>query len=133
MLKPLIIFMFFIFSCLAFRGVIYAQEKADSRVLYEENTTFEEAKRRAKALSEINAENPEPGEQNPKQNKAADEWMEKMLPMIEKFLGADAAGLLREYRKGPKQKSNSGLESQTEKGEFREFSDKHKWKGLRRQ
>ncbi len=117
---------------LMFIGGVQAQQKGGSRVIYEENTSFEDAKRRARILSEIKAQKPQ-GEDKPEQKQlVTDAWMEKIMPFIEKFLGPDAAALFKEYKNGSSDKQQSALDGQTDKCNFREFSDKHQWKGLRR-
>ena len=117
---------------LVFIGGIQAQQKDDSRVIYEENTTFKDAKHRAKILSEIKAQNSQPEDKPRLKQSPPDAWMEKIMPFIEKFLGKDMAAVLNEYRNGSSDKQESILDEQREKGKFREFSDEHQWKGIRR-
>ncbi len=118
---------------LVFIGGIQAQQKGGSRVIYEENTSFKDAKLRAKILSETKAQNSQSEDKPEQKQLAADPWMEKILPLIEKYLGKDMAALLNEYKNGSSDKQHPALDGQTEKGEFREFSDEHQWKGLRRE
>jgi len=130
--KPVRAVLIAITVSLAFMGNIQAQQKGGSRVIYEENTSFKDAKHRAKILSQIKAQNPQ-GEDNSDQKQlATDAWMEKILPFIEKLLGRDVAALLNEYKNGSSDKQQSVLDRQTEKGKFRKFSDGPQWKGLRR-
>ena len=118
-----------------FIGVLRAQQKGGSRVIYEENTSFEDAKHRVKILSQMQEENPQSGDQAQQKQSPKDDMMAKIMPLIEKFLGKDAASLLNNYGKGNSARQSIGLDEEggkTEKGKFREFSDEHQWKGLRR-
>ena len=117
---------------LVFIGGIHAQQKGGSRVIYEESTTFKDAKHRALVLSEIEAQSPQSGDKPQQKQLPADALMEKILPIIEKFLGEDAAALINEYRKGRTDEQDAGFDEQTDKGKFRESPKEHQWKGLRR-
>lgn len=136
MFKPLIVVLAAVISSLVFVGFIRAEGQDGGRVIYEENTSFEDAKHRAKVLSQMRAADAQAENNseldNPQKQEATEAWMEKILPLIEKFLGKDAAGLLDAYRKGPNETQKSEFGQKKSSGEFREFSDKHEWKGIRR-
>ena len=139
MFRFLSIILVYSMTSFVFLGVVQAEQKSGSRVIYEENTSFKDAKHRVKVLENIERQNSQPeNSQNQtekplNQSKITEAWMEKILPLMEKFLGADGAALLNAYKKGPAEKNDAVLGGQTEKGLFREFSDKYQWKGLRRE
>ncbi|MFH1093190.1 MAG: hypothetical protein V1739_03420 [Candidatus Omnitrophota bacterium] len=61
-----------------------------------------------------------------------DDLMEKIMPLVKKFLGKDAAALLNAYKKGNGDKQKLVPDGQTDEVKFKEFFDEHQWKGLRR-
>ncbi|MCK4994602.1 MAG: hypothetical protein KAS13_06120 [Candidatus Omnitrophica bacterium] len=133
MLKSLSIAFIWIIASLTFVVVIAAEGKDRSRVIYEENTTFKDAKHRAKVLSQMKDQELQAEDKAQEKQLPSDDLMEKILPFVEKLLGKNAVSLLDAYRKGGNGKQDSELGTQKPKGEFREFNDDEpEWKGLRR-
>ncbi len=129
--KPRTAVLLAVVICFMFVGSTQAQQKGNSRVIYEENTSFKDAKLRARVLSGIAVQNSQKEDESEQKQSVTNAWMEKMLPFFEKFFGRDIVDLFEEYKNGSSNEQQSVLDGQAGKGKFREFSDKHRWKGLR--
>ncbi len=116
-----------------FTGATQAAPKGDNRVIFEENTSFKDAKHRAKVLSKMRAKDPGKKDNQHQEKSSAEGQRGNILGLLEKFFGKDVAALLNGNSNENVDEQLSGGNEKKEKGVFREFPDEpYQWDGIRR-